>query len=131
MPAASRKSRTPRPAALIERVRKIALALPGASEKLSHGEPTFFAGGRVFFTLDNNHHGSGHVAIWCRAEAGVQADLVDAEPRHFFVPPYVGGQGWLGVRLDSGLDWNTVEALIERAWREVAPRKLLAGRPLA
>ena len=86
---------------------------------------------QVFFTVDNNHHGSGHVAIWCRAEPGMQGDLVDAEPRHFFVPPYVGGQGWLGVRLDTGLDWNTVTALIERAWREVAPKKLVAARPLA
>jgi len=118
------------PAALISRARKIALALPGATEKLSHGEPTFFAGGKVFVTVDNNHHGSGHVALWCRAESGVQAALVDAEPRHFFVPPYVGKQGWIGVRLSSGLDWDTVAALIERAWREVAPKKLVASRPV-
>ena len=119
------------PAALIARARKIALALPGASEKLSHGEPTFFAGGKVFVMVDNNHHGSGHVALWCRAESGVQAALVDAEPRHFFVPPYVGKQGFIGVRLSSGLEWDTVAALIERAWREVAPKKLVAGRPLS
>jgi hypothetical protein len=108
-------------------VRRIALALPGASEKLSHGEPTFFAGGKCFFTVDNGHHGSGHVAIWCKAEPGVQSALVDSEPRHFFVPPYVGKAGWVGVRLDSGLDWAKVAALIERAWREVAPKKLLAA----
>jgi hypothetical protein len=111
---------------LIDRVRKIALALPGASEKLSHGEPTFFAGGRCFVMVDNDHHGSGHVAIWCKAEAGVQAALVESEPRHFFVPPYVGKSGWVGVRLDSGLDAASIAAIIERAWREVAPKKLLA-----
>ena len=125
----SRRGR-PGSAALIARVRKIALALPGASEKLSHGEPTFFAGGKVFITVDNDHHGSGHVAIWCKAESGVQAALVDAEPRHFFVPPYVGKAGWVGVRLDSGLDWAKVAALIERSWREVAPKKLLAAEPV-
>ena len=119
----------PGSAALIARARRIALALPGASEKLSHGEPTFFAGGKCFFTVDNDHHGSGHVALWCKAEPGVQAALVDAEPRHFFVPPYVGKAGWVGVRLDSGLDWAKVAALIERAWREVAPKKLL-GDPV-
>lgn len=118
-----------RPAQLIARARKIALALPGATEKLSHGEPTFFAGGKVFFMVDNNHHGSGHTALWCKAELGAQAALVDAEPRHFFVPPYVGKAGWVGVRLDSGLDWGTVATLIERAWREVAAKKLLALRP--
>ena len=120
----------PGSAALIARARTIALALPGASEKLSHGEPTFFAGGKCFFTVDNDHHGSGHVALWCKAEPGVQAALVDAEPRHFFVPPYVGKAGWVGVRLDSGLDWAKVAALIERAWREVAPKKLVAAAPI-
>lgn len=104
-------------AALIARVRKVALALPGTTEKLSHGEPSFFAGGRMFFTVDNDHHGSGHVALWCRAEPGLQADLVEQEPRHFFVPPYVGKQGWVGVRLDSGLGWPRVAALIEQAYR--------------
>lgn len=112
-------------ATLIARARTIALALPGTSEKISHGEPTFFAGGKVFCMVDNDHHGSGHVALWCKAEPGVQAALVEAEPRHFFVPPYVGKSGSIGVRLDSGLDWAKVAALIERAWREVAPKKLL------
>ena len=114
----------PGAAPLIARVRRIALALPGASEKLSHGEPTFFAG-KCFVMVDNDHHGSGHVAIWCKAEAGVQAALVESEPRHFFVPPYVGKAGWVGVRLDSGLELARVAAVIERAWREVAPKKLL------
>jgi hypothetical protein len=121
--AEGRKGR-PGSAALIARLRKIALALPGATEKLSHGEPTFFAG-KCFVMVDNDHHGSGHVAMWCKAEPGVQAALVESEPRHFFVPPYVGKAGWVGVRLDSGLDWANVAAIVERAWREVAPKKLL------
>jgi hypothetical protein len=114
---------------LIARMRRIALALPGASEKLSHGEPTFFAGGKVFVTVDNDHHGSGHVAIWCKAESGVQAALVESEPRHFFVPPYVGKQGWVGVRLDSGLDWAKVAALVERSWQEATKAARPARRP--
>jgi hypothetical protein len=69
------------------------------------------------------------VALWCKAEPGVQGALVDAEPRHFFVPPYVGKAGWVGVRLDSGLEWTRVAAIIERAWREVAPKKLLGDAP--
>ncbi|HET9268212.1 MAG TPA: MmcQ/YjbR family DNA-binding protein [Vicinamibacterales bacterium] len=121
--AEGRKGR-PGSAALIARLRRIALALPGATEKLSHGEPTFFAG-KCFVMVDNDHHGSGHVAIWCKAEPGVQAALVESEPRHFFVPPYVGKSGWVGVRLDSGLDWANVAAIVERGWREVVPRKLL------
>ena len=119
----------PGAAKLIARLRKTALALPEAYEKASHGEPTFFVeGGRMFVTVDNGHHGSGHVAIWCRAEPGVQQALVGGEPRHFFVPPYVGKAGWVGVRLDSGLGWEQVAVLVERAWRLGAPKRLLAER---
>lgn len=99
----------------IERVRAIALQLPGTTEKLSHGAPAFFVRGRMLFTVDNNHHGSGHVAVWCNAPPGAQESLVAADPRHFFVPPYVGKAGWLGVRLDSGLSWGTIADLLRQA----------------
>jgi hypothetical protein len=114
-----RKRRTRPSRELIDRVRRVALALPGTTEKLSHGEPSFFRG-RMYVTTDNDHHGSGHVAIWCRAETGVQPAFVDASPEHFFVPPYVGTQGWIGVRLDSGLEWPIIARFIEQAWQEAA-----------
>ncbi len=118
MPAKSHS--VPDPEALIARVRAIALALPGASEKLSHGEPAFFVRGRLFCTIDNNHHGSGHVAAWCNAPDGAQDALVAAKPKHFFVPPYVGTKGWLGIRLDSGLEWSAIADLLEQSHRKTA-----------
>jgi len=99
----------------IERVRKICLALPDTTEKLSHGEPTWFAGGRVFAGLSNNHHNDGNVAAVCNAPEGAQKALIEAEPEHIYYPPYVGGGGWIGVRLDTGLDWKMIAALIEQA----------------
>jgi hypothetical protein len=102
-------------AALIDRVRQIAMALPGTSEKLSHGEPAFFVRGRMFLTIDNNHHGSGHLAAWCNAPPGAQESLVAGDPRHFFRPPYLGVKGWLGVRLDSRLPWKTIAELVRQA----------------
>lgn len=110
-------------AALIERLRKIATALPGVTEKLSHGEPAFFVRGRMFVTVDNDHHGSGHVAIWCNAPGGAQESLVEADPRHFFVPPYVGKSGWLGVRLDSGLAWPVISDLVKQAHATSASKR--------
>lgn len=101
--------------ALIDQLRGIALALPGASEKLSHGEPAFFVNKRMFVTVDNHHHGSGHVAAWCNAPSGAQESLVATDPKHFFVPPYVGKAGWLGVRLDSGLGWPVIADLVKQA----------------
>ena len=113
----------PDAAALIERVRQIALALPGVTEKLSHGEPAFFVRGRMFFMLDNNHHGSGHVAVWCNAPDGAQQSLVAGDPKHFFVPPYVGKAGWLGMRLDSGLPWPVIGDLLKQAYATSSVRK--------
>jgi hypothetical protein len=74
-----------------------------------------------------NHHGDGRFAIWCAAPVGAQAMLVDADPERFFVPPYVGHRGWLGFRLDRALDWEELAGIIEDAYAEVAPAKLVAA----
>jgi hypothetical protein len=111
----------------LPRIRKICLALPEVTERLSHGEPTWFVQGKkTFVMMDTNHHDSGHIAIWCAAPSGVQSQLVDEEPKRFFVPPYVGHRGWLGVRVDTAVDWDEVAAIIGDAYRCVAPPKLVA-----
>src|SRR4029077_13507037 len=112
-------------AAILARVRKLCLALPEATEKLSHGSPTFFVKKTFVMYLDD-HHGDGRLALWCAAAPGVQAEMVDQEPDRFFVPPYVGGRGWIGVRLDRDPDWDEIAGVIEDAYREVAPKRLLA-----
>jgi hypothetical protein len=115
--------------ALIDRVREIAHSLPDVTEKLSHGEPAFFVRGRMFFNLDNNHHGSGHVAVWCNAPEGAQQALVAADPKHFFVPPYVGKAGWLGVRLNSGLAWPVIADLLKQAHATTEARRARPAAP--
>src|ERR1044071_1912771 len=111
----------------VERLRTICMALPEMSERLSHGEPTWFVGGRkTVAQLDDHHHGADHLAFWCPAPPGVQAELVTSEPERFFRPPYVGGRGWLGVRIDVDPDWAEVAAIVTDAYRMVAPRKLVA-----
>ena len=113
---------------VVRRLRKICLALPESSERLSHGAPTFFVRDkRAFLMVLTNHHGDGRFAVWCAAPQGMQAMLVDADPERFFVPPYVGHRGWLGVRLDRGLDWDELTGIAEDAWAQVAPRKLVAA----
>ena len=104
----------------LARVRGLCLELPGAVERPSHGSPAFFAGGkRAFVMFMDNHHHDGRLALWCAAAAGVQEALVDADPDHYFVPPYVGHRGWIGVRLDCGLDWDEVAGIIEDAHEAV------------
>lgn len=111
---------------LIERVRKICLALPESSEKVSHGEPTWFVKKKVFCIFANNHHGDGHVAVWVPAPSGVQAALIEAEPAVFFRPPYVGGKGWVGIELRK-VKVGALKGHIEQAWKLVAPAKVVAA----
>ena len=111
--------------AALAAVRRICLDLPEATEKLSHSSPTFFVR-RTFVMFHDDHHGDGRLAIWCAAPDGAQALMVESEPERFFVPPDVGHRGWLGVRLDVDVDWDEVAAIVEDAYRTVAPRKLVA-----
>lgn len=111
---------------ILQRLRELCLGLPETSERLSHGAPTFFVRGkRAFLMVLTNHHGDGRFAIWCAAAAGLQEMLVDTDPEKFFRPPYVGHRGWLGVRLDRGLDWDELAGIAEDAYAEVAPPKLV------
>jgi hypothetical protein len=108
------------------KIREICLGLPETSERLSHGAPTFFVRGkRAFLMVLTDHHGDGRFAIWCAAPEGMQKMLVEADPDRFFVPPYVGHRGWLGVRLDRGLDWEELAGIAEDAFADVAPAKLV------
>jgi hypothetical protein len=110
----------------LARVRRLCLALPETSERPSHGAPTFFVRGkRSFAMVLTNHHGDGRFALWCAAPAGMQRMLVETDPERFFVPPYVGHRGWLGVRLDRGVDADELAGILEDAYAEVAPARLV------
>ena len=108
----------------LQRVRRICLSLPGTSEKLSHGEPTFFVHKKVFTMFSNNHHNDGHIAVWVPVPPGAQATLLATWPQTFYYPPYVGVSGWVGIELDSISDDDLAEHILE-AWRLRAPPKLL------
>jgi hypothetical protein len=112
----------------LTRVRKLCLALPEVTERLSHGVPTWFVRGKKTFVMYiDDHHGYEGVALWCAAPQDVQPGLVREEPERFFVPPYVGTRGWLGVRLDIDVDWHEVAGLVEDAYRMVAPKRLVVA----
>ncbi len=108
----------------LRRVRSLCTQLPGVTEKLSHGEPTFFVNKRVFAMFDNNHHDDGHIAVWIPAPPGLQATLVRQSPRTYFKPPYVGVRGWIGIELGE-ISNQDLLSHIYAGWRLVAPKKLL------
>jgi hypothetical protein len=107
----------------IDRLRAICLALPEAAEKEAWGDPTFRVRDRIFAM---EKRGDGRSSVWCKAPPGSQAVLVGADPARFFVPPYVGHKGWIGMRLDDGPDWAEVALLVERSYRMTAPKRLVA-----
>ena len=107
----------------LRRVRRICKSMPGVTEKLSHGAPTFFANGDtgVFTMFANSHHNDGRIAVWVPAAPGFQAALVAATPKTYFRPPYVGVKGWIGIALDE-IDDEELSAHIVEAWEFAASK---------
>jgi hypothetical protein len=114
------------PPAPLARLRKLCLALPEAHEAEAWGAPTFRVRNKLFamYAAPATHHGRGRPAVWCNAAAANQALLVAAAPARYFVPPYVGPKGWVGVYLDAGVDWGELAELLRDAWRRTAPKRL-------
>ena len=112
----------PRPLATL---RKICLDLPAAQERISHGEPAFFIKKKMFamFANASNHHGRGRHAVWIKAAPGRQARAIKSAPDRFFVPPYVGPSGWVGVYLDAQTDWKELADVLHDAYTLVAPKR--------
>ncbi|HEV8582462.1 MAG TPA: MmcQ/YjbR family DNA-binding protein [Thermoanaerobaculia bacterium] len=110
----------------LEALRKLCLALPEVTERISHGEPTWFVRGKKTFVMYANQHHDDRLAFWCAAPDGAQQALVAANPERFFIPPYVGYRGWIGVRLDVPVDWDEIAELVTEAYRTVAPQRLVA-----
>jgi hypothetical protein len=113
----------------LTRLQGICLGFPEVTERPSHGAPTFFVQDkRAFLTLwRDGHHDHRFPHLWCAAPPGAQDELVEAEPDHFFRPPYVGHRGWIGVRLDPPVDWTELAQICHEAYRAVAPKRLVAA----
>jgi hypothetical protein len=110
----------------LARLRQLCLALPETTERLSHGEPTWFVRDKKTFVMYADHHHDDRLAFWCAAPPGAQDVLITSDPERFFIPPYVGHRGWLGVWLDVPVNWEEIADLVADAYRTVAPKRLLA-----
>ncbi|TCP49406.1 putative DNA-binding protein (MmcQ/YjbR family) [Tamaricihabitans halophyticus] len=110
----------------VDRLRASCMALPEVTERLSHGEPTWFVRGKKTFVMLADHHHDDRLGFWCAAPPGEAAALIGTDPGRYFRPPYVGHRGWLGVYLDVEVDWEQVGELVTEAYRVVAPKRLIA-----
>jgi len=104
----------------LDRLRGICLGFPGAWEKIAWSAPTFRVGDRQFAMFVDNHHGVGFAGVWLKAPEGAQEELVASDPGRFYVPPYVGTAGWVGVRLDGKTNWKLLAGLLGEAYRGAA-----------
>lgn len=105
---------------VLDRLRAICLAFPGAYEKVAWMAPTFRVGERQFAMFADNHHGVGFAGVWLKAPEGAQEELVASDPARFYVPPYVGKGGWVGAKLDGKTDWKLLAGLLAEAYRGAA-----------
>ena len=106
----------------LRRVRRMALALPETSEKLSHGEPTFFVNKKVFAMFADNHHNHGSIAVWLPAPPGLQQQLIRENSKTYFKPPYVGVRGWIGIELEN-IDDEELSVHIRESWQMIASKR--------
>ncbi len=112
------------PAQYLELLRAYCSSLPEVTERMSHGDPAFFVAKKCFVMVKNNHHGVGWLTFWCASTSEFRAAMRTRDPQTYFVPPYVGHRGWLGVRLDTGLTQETLENHLLEAYCCVAPPRL-------
>ena len=119
------KRRT-KPKQPLDRLRAVCLTLPEAEERETWEEATFRIRGKIF-AMHIANDGDGRPALWCKAPPGSQTILVGADPGRFFVPPYVGHKGWIGMWLDRRVDWREVEIVVKRSYRLTAPKRIAAS----
>ncbi len=112
---------------LADRIRKIIGDWPEIDERISHGMPTWWGGKKTFARFAAQHHNDERIALWFKSDLDSQEELVAANPRIFFVPPYVGVSGWVGADLGASKkkDWELIEVLLEKGYRSVAPKRAI------
>jgi hypothetical protein len=110
----------------LEKLTKICMALPGASKEAMHGHVAFKVGKKTFAYYLNDHHGDGIVSVCCKVLAGDNERLIDANPRKFYMPAYIGPRGWVALRVDRAtVDWSEVQELLRGSYEQMAPKKLV------
>ena len=120
-------TKTPQEDVRLKRVTSICLSLPEATREYNGQHAGFLVRKRHFAYYLDNHHGDGIVGINCKVLAGDNARLIASDPAKFYLPAYIGGRGWVGLRLDRGeIDWDEVKEILTHSYLQTAPKRLAA-----
>ena len=106
----------------LSRLREICLSFPESIEQETWDAPTFRVREKILVKVGGDQR---EQTIWCKARPGVQEMLVSADQTRFFIPPYLGRRGWVGIHLGGEVDWGEVADFIEESYRLIAPKKLV------
>ncbi|MBS1806537.1 MAG: MmcQ/YjbR family DNA-binding protein [Acidobacteria bacterium] len=110
----------------VEKLSDICMAMPAAVKEEMHGHVAFKVGKKTFAYYLNDHHGDGVVSVCCKVLAGDNEQLIDASPRKFYMPAYIGPRGWVALRLDRAtVDWSEVRQLVRGSYEQMAPKRLV------
>jgi predicted DNA-binding protein (MmcQ/YjbR family) len=122
------KKRTQKQRSPVERLRSVCLSFPEAHEVEAWGEPTFRVKNKMFamYASSDTHHGGGRPSVWVKSTLVNQDLLVRWQPARYFVPPYVGPVGWIGIYLDKRPSWKTIADIVRDAYLLILPKKLRA-----
>src|SRR5690348_3554391 len=111
----------------LSRLTEIALAFPESTLQIYGSHAQFLVRNRTFAYFLDNHHGDGIVAVACKVLPGDNKALVEAQPRRFYLPAYIGPRGWVALRLDVGkVYWEEVRELLLSSYALIAPKRLAA-----
>jgi predicted DNA-binding protein (MmcQ/YjbR family) len=112
----------------LPRLRAICLALPEATERPSGQHAAFLVRKKTFVYFLDDHHGDGRLALNCKTSPEMRELLLGSDPARYFIPPYLGHHGWIGVYLDlaAATDWDEVADLVIDSYRLIGPKRLVA-----
>jgi predicted DNA-binding protein (MmcQ/YjbR family) len=111
----------------LQHITEISLGFPDAVLQYKGPHASYLVRNKVFAYYLSNHHDDGIVGLNCKVLPGDNSALIRTDPVRFYMPPYVGPRGWVGLRLDVGeIDWNEVAELIQGSYQLTAPRRLAA-----
>lgn len=117
----------------LARVRRICLSFPDAHEVEAWGEPTFRVKNKLFamYASAGTHHSPKQPSIWVKSTPVNQQFMVHDKPERYFVPPYVGTSGWVGVRFDAHVNWKELQEVLRDAYDLIAPKRAAGRAPRA
>ena len=105
-------------------VPELCLAFPDVEQVASHGMSRFVVAGKTICYYARNHHGDNRLALWLNMPEGMREMYLDSQYEGYFIPPYVGKSGYLGIELNKDIPWEMIVFHVKHSYEFLAPKDL-------